>query len=375
MGAGASAPYGMPTTRKIKEKISMDGVSFPNQDLINDKEFPDIEHVLDLLDEIIKFSRSRAGKHYAGQDGGNFRQYLGNASTSRETIMDLIADSYGWDPSYDSVAEIILSKLFALAKSEEGRIAVFTTNYDLVLETYCGRPDRQIERVDGFVHDKALRRYVWNGEFEPAGGEARAVLMLYKLHGSMNWQKGEGANKHRLVQKPDASASADLSRDMYIRPSLDVKDAATQEEPYSTILKKFREGIASYDVCLVIGYSFRDRHVSEVLVKLLKSCKILIAVSPTAAADFWKNALGLGVKPEKKVEWEKEELCSVKFTSDDGQGLFYALHKSLAKDTAGYVFDTISSIIRDRPVGHLIGYFINGGPRETETADGAGQAC
>ena len=65
----------------------------------------------------------------------------------------------------------------------------------------------------------------------------------------------------------------------------------------------------------------------------------------------------------------------MKFTSDDGQGLFYALHKSLAKDTAGYVFDTISSIIRDRPVGHLIGYFINGGPRETETADGAGQAC
>lgn len=66
LGAGASAPYGMPTTRKIKEKISMDGANFPNQDLINDEEFPDIEHVLDMLDEIIKFSEPRAGKHYAG---------------------------------------------------------------------------------------------------------------------------------------------------------------------------------------------------------------------------------------------------------------------------------------------------------------------
>ena len=224
--------------------------------------------------------------------------------------MDLIADSYRWDPSYDSVAEVILSKLFALAKSEEGRIAVFTTNYDLVLETYCGRPDRQIERIDGFVHDRALRRYVWNGEFEPAGGEARTTLMLYKLHGSMNWQKGEGGNKHRLVQKPDASASVDLSRDMYIRPSLDGKDAATQEEPYSTILRKFREGIASYDVCLVIGYSFRDRHVSEVLVILLKSCKILIAVSSTAAADFWTNALGRDVRARKKKSGKRKSFAA-----------------------------------------------------------------
>ena len=44
----------------------MDGANFPNQDLINDEEFPDIEHVLDMLDEIIKFSEPRAGKHYAG---------------------------------------------------------------------------------------------------------------------------------------------------------------------------------------------------------------------------------------------------------------------------------------------------------------------
>ena len=372
LGAGASAPYGMPTTSELKERINADSNGFPSQDMIDDKEFPDIEHVLDMLDKIIKFAKSRAGKHYAERVDGSFSNYVTKATVSRKTIMNLIAASYKWDPSYDSAAEVILSGLLALAESPEGRIAVFTTNYDLVLEAYCGRSNRQIECVDGFVHDKALRRYVWNGAFEPADDGIRTKMLLHKLHGSMNWQKGVDGNKQRLVQKPDDSASVDLSRDMYIRPSLDVKDSATQTEPYSTILKKFEESITAYDACLVIGYSFRDEHVSKVLVGIPESCKILIAVSPTAATDFWENALGRDVPPGKKTEWEKEEICSMKFTSREGEGLFYALHRRLAKDTAGYIIDMVKSIIKDKPPAHHMASVINGDPRETEAIGSAG---
>lgn len=364
----------MPTTRELKGRMSEDRKGFPSQDMIDDKEFPDIEHVLDVLDKITKFAASRAGEHYARQDGGHFSNYAANASKSMKAIMNLISASYNWDTTYDTVAEAILSGLFSLAESKEGRITVFTTNYDLVLEAYCGRPGRRIERVDGFVHDPTLRKYVWDGAFEPTGGEPRTKLLLYKLHGSMNWQKGEdggGGGGYRLVQKPDGSASVDLTRDVYIRPFLDVKDEATQTKPYSTILKKFEEIIPLHDVCVVVGYSFRDKHVSKVLAKLPMSCKVLISVSPTAAADFWENALSLAIPPGKKKEWEKEEVCSMKFTSDDRQGLFYALHKSLAKDTAGYVIDMIRSIIKDRPPAHSMASVISD-PRETGAAGGAG---
>ena len=357
LGAGTSSPYGMPTTRSLKEKISVGHADFPNPDML-DEEFPDIEHVLSTLTSIIDFGESRAGKHYARQDGGNFARYASNAIKSRAIIQKIIASSYRWDLAYGPAAESIVSRLFSLARSDKGKIAVFTTNYDTVIEEYCRSHSQSIECIDGFVHDKAGRRYVWKASFEPTNEAAHTKVFLYKLHGSTTWQAGEADDKNSIVHKPDGSPSADLARDMYIRPSLDAKDVATQNEPYLTILKKFKEIIPLHDVCVVVGYSFRDKHVSEVLVDLLNSCKILIAVSPTAAADFWEYGLGRKLPPGKKEEWEKVQLCGMKFATGDRQGLFYALHAKLSVGTVDDIANEIESLIKDRPPGYPLGSLI-----------------
>ena len=64
LGAGASVPYGMPTTRELRDKIQDDDVDFPRKDLMDSAQFPDIEHILSALDELISFASTRAGILY-----------------------------------------------------------------------------------------------------------------------------------------------------------------------------------------------------------------------------------------------------------------------------------------------------------------------
>lgn len=381
-GAGASVPYGMPTTEDLREKIASFNPEFPRRDLLDAATFPDIEHVLFVLDEIAKFSRSRAGRLYAVHDtskfatgqlqtmvdlfdheelkSGVFEAYARRSKESREIIEGLITSSYRWDPSRDMAAEKILRPLFEMARSKEAHVTVFTTNYDIVVETYCGSTNRHIERIDGFRFHQARGALVWNdGKFEPAGEGSHTKVFLYKLHGSMNWHKGEVDGKESIVQSPETNASEDRSRDMYIRPSLDVKEEATQSEPYATLVKKFEEALPTFDSCVVIGYSFRDKHISDKLITFAKEGKVLIALGPHAAADFWMNALCRKLDPDKQAEWENVEVCGMKFATRLGQGHFYAIHRELAEDTADSVVSRIKSLIAERAPAYPMGTIVD----------------
>lgn len=192
LGAGASVPYGMPTTKELKDKIKYGDLDFPRKDLLDAGQFPDIEHVLSVLDQLIDFAESRAGKLYTmpaddnalpeattlsqsyqsfapysqlRQCADQFKQYVNLSRRSKDIVERLIYQYYKWDPSHAETAEKILGPLLDLAKSGEEHATVFTTNYDTVIEEYCGDSSRQTECIDGFKHDEARRRHVWNGEF------------------------------------------------------------------------------------------------------------------------------------------------------------------------------------------------------------------
>lgn len=398
LGAGASVPYGMPTTKALWRKIEADNANFPRKDLLGNDDFPDIEHVLDALDELDGFAQSRAGRLYArhskktskdyssrmkelavknaslpyahiaslahpqkplapvakpGPSVSTFNDYASASRLAKTVIENAITREYKWNPLRASIAKKILRPLFELAKSRKGRVTVFTTNYDVVVERYCENSGDRAECIDGFRFDRSKRMLVWDDKFSvDDDGRRRINVLLYKLHGSMNWQAGNADAPHTIVQKPDESESAVPASDMYIRPSLDVKDEATQKEPYATILGRFAEALPSFDVCVVIGYSFRDPHISSRLIEFATSGGLLVTVSPTAAADFWKNALREDPPADTKAERERARQRGVKFTSGGRQGLFYPVHKKIDQDGIGSVVDEIKSIIRDAPRSH-----------------------
>ena len=395
LGAGASVPYGMPTTKALWRKIEADNANFPREDLLGNDDFPDIEHVLHVLDGLTTFAQSRAGRLYGlhakktfkdyssqmerlvvraaspsygrptgdtfaqklstitkkpGPTMSTFDDYTAASESAKKIVENTITKEYKWDPSRAPIAKKILRPLFELAKSRKGRVTVFTTNYDVVVERYCENSGGRAECIDGFRFDRSKRMLVWDDKFSvDDDGRRRINVLLYKLHGSMNWLAGNADVPHTIVQKPDESESAAPASDMYIRPSLDVKDEATQKEPYATILGRFAEVLPSFGACVVIGYSFRDPHISEQLVEFAVSGGLLIAVSPTAAADFWKNALREEPPAGAKAGRESIQHRGVEFASGGRQGFFYPVHKKLDQAEIGYVVDEIKSIIRDAP--------------------------
>ena len=380
LGAGASVPYGMPTTRELQDKIRHGEPDFPRKDLLDAGRFPDIEYVLSALDQLIAFAESRAGRLYAESGGGApegdgaagrtfstgdarrrgahktssdaFKAHVHESHKAKEIVERLITRNYTWSTSNDDNAEKILKPLFDLARSKEGHIAIFTTNYDTAVEEYCGNPDRHLERVDGFKFHDARRALVWDGKFAAQNDSFPTKVFLYKLHGSMNWLADDSGDRSSIVQKPGTDASGDRARDMYIRPSLDAKDEATQMEPYATILRKFGQVLPSFNVCIVIGYSFRNACISDELVKFAGSGKLLVLLSPTAASDFETNALKGTPPTGSKGRWRGNDIIRVmELGPEDMHGGVCALNTSLDTYMADGTFDVIRSIIRQTTPG------------------------
>ena len=169
----------------------------------------------------------------------------------------------------DSTAVDILGALFGLARSNSGDVTVFTTNYDGAIEEYCRQSDLATECVDGFESQQEIMEYAWSGKFIPSSS-AHSRVYLYKLHGSMNWQRRMVGGTRIVIRKPDDSIPAHRSSDAYIRPTLCIKEADMREEPFATLMGKFYSLPELFDVCIVIGCSFRDKHLLDRFVEFIK---------------------------------------------------------------------------------------------------------
>ena len=352
LGAGASAPYGMPTTKDFLDKLGRD---FPRRDLLEHGQYHDIEHILLILDQTIRFAKQEAGKYHCQIDS-DFRDKAEKSKKAKKIIERLVRSHYKWSPSNNPVAEKILTTLIDLAKSDDQRATVFTTNYDTAIESYCEKADRKIDRIDGFKYNNTAKQNIWEENFRSNDDGLPTKVYLYKLHGSISWQEVEVDGKTAIVQKPDGSTPDRRSRDMYIRPSLDVKSEATHEEPYKSLFSNFKDELQSFRVCVVIGYSFRDKHILKEFIKFIKDGNILIAVSPTSAADFW-DALKKQPPSYKMDKWNKKELYSMSYRPGDKAG-FYAVRQKLDKSSMDTILDTITGIINNKRSADSMGSIV-----------------
>ena len=345
LGAGASVPYGMPTTRGLMKKL---GRSFPRRDLLG--KYLDIEHILQILDQEARIAKSNAGIHHCKINQA-LRDNLDRTEGAKKTIEDLIRSHYDWDPQHDSTADGILKPLLKLAKSDEDHITIFTTNYDTVIERYAEKRDRNIDLINGFKPHPTAHAHVWKESFTP-NNNMPIKAFLYKLHGSLSWQKIDVGGEESIAERPRESVSTLGTRDMYIRPSLDIKKEATQTQPYAAIRRKFSNLLASFDVCVAIGCSFRDEHIFKEFVKFIRHGGTLIAISPTASNDFLR-ALKRPLS-DMTAKWGESSLYSMSYRPGERQR-FYAVQQKLGEDDTDVIMDTINGIIAGSRSPHILG--------------------
>lgn len=346
LGAGASAPYGMPTTSQLKEILKES--SFPFEKILKNDAYPDVEYILPALDKIISFSKSEGGKLWDICEPSSFRDVTTRAKIAKKIIEDEIFLRYKWNPSYDLTARELLEDLFSVVQSKDGDVTIFTTNFDTVIEEYCGKDNAQRRCITGFAAHRSRDMHVWSGDFQ-AGMDTRPKVFLYKLHGSLGWEQQNIDGNNMIVHKTGTRAAEIPANDVFIRPTINTKNEIAKD-PYRTAINEFANKLPSFDVCVVIGYSFRDIHISKILVDFIQQGKTVVTLSPTAIVDFSKNALGETPTGDDIRNWSGKPVCSLKSINNDEES-FYAINEKF--DEAG--ISAVAHVLYSKPTEHSIG--------------------
>ena len=175
------------------------------------------------------------------------------------------------------------------------RVRVFTTNYDLLLESALD--ELRFPYSDGFVGtvSRWLQLETFDRdlyELQPGRRPQRVadMLYLYKLHGSINWTSDPSAElaTTEIHQSPGVSDRAVI----FPTPQ---KDWDVLGYPYSDLLRAFSAHIMQPEAALiVVGYGFGDDHVNRVMARAIKANTTLqlLVVAPAGVLADEKDKNG-----------------------------------------------------------------------------------
>lgn len=139
---------------------------------------------------------------------------------------------------------------------------IYTPNYDLIIEKALEQ--LKLPYFTGFVGDIFpffVDDYVEDLSTNYLGSN---IFKLFKIHGSINWQRDVN----------DIIINNNLKQDQYnemlIYPSIE-KYASSRKSPYISYFERMKKYLADGEkVFIVHGYSFGDEHINELLISSLR---------------------------------------------------------------------------------------------------------
>jgi hypothetical protein len=145
-----------------------------------------------------------------------------------------------------------------LGGSENFVLNMFSLNYDLVFEHVFNTPTYTI-LSNGFserhVSDDTIR--YWATDFNNDLNQTK--INLFKLHGSLDWEYNRGTEEISIKERIE-----DGREPLIIFGS---SSKMLSFDPFLYILSAFREKLQKATLCVVIGYSFHDKYINNLLIQ------------------------------------------------------------------------------------------------------------
>jgi len=165
-----------------------------------------------------------------------------------------------------------------LGNSENVVLNIFSLNYDLILEQVFNSSTYRI-LDNGFserhIPDNTVR--YWAADFNNELNQTK--INLYKLHGSLDWEYNEATQEISIKESIN-----DGKEPLMIFGS---SSKMLSFDPFLYILGNFREKLEAATLFVVIGYSFHDKYINNLLIQQLSQNtaedkpKKLLVVDPT----------------------------------------------------------------------------------------------
>lgn len=185
--------------------------------------------------------------------------------------------------SDDSKKVLELYKLFyqkvALRNKDLSRINIFTTNNDLFNERALD--NLNINFNNGFggglerVFNPARFQYTFSRKIDPNLEKFEPLenmVYLYKLHGSISWIEKIGNSLFNIHEIPIVNGVVkDEDSHVLIYPT-PLKQNQSLGSPYSDLIREFKTKLAQPNsVLFIVGYSFSDEHLNNIIYQSLAS--------------------------------------------------------------------------------------------------------
>lgn len=194
---------------------------------------------------------------------------------------------------------------------------IFTTNYDLCIEHYW-RIVAHIPLNTGFTFDQSRNTPVFN-----YNNFTENNLKLIKLHGSLSWLiEDDGTLTERESPPVTSLAGRKYIGEMMIYP---LQQKELYFEPYITMFTQLNRELKARTNWVIIGYSFNDPVIQEIFIRNSNKTKKIVLVHPFAP----------------KIR--KEKLDSIRCES------FATLNKKFGEDNYGEVNNTLIKQLTRNP--------------------------
>ena len=160
----------------------------------------------------------------------------------------------------EKAKKLLLPLQEMLSNSENMVLNVFSLNYDLIFELVFNTPERRI-LDNGFserhISDNKVR--YWAADFNNAQNQTK--INFFKLHGSIDWEHNRDSEEISVKESIDDG-----------REPLIIFGSASKMlsfDPFLFILSKFREKLEQATLFVVVGYSFHDKYINNLLIQQL----------------------------------------------------------------------------------------------------------
>ena len=147
-----------------------------------------------------------------------------------------------------------------LNNSETFKINIFTLNYDLTFESVLNSATVKI--LDNGFSERDIShtkiRY-WSSDFDNPNSPTK--INLFKLHGSIDWEYNQ--------ESEEISIKESITDDQEPLIIFGSYSKMLSFDPFLYILSHFRSLLEQATIFIVIGYSFHDKYINNLLIQQL----------------------------------------------------------------------------------------------------------